>query len=40
MIAMKIVEKKPSEHPAAGKTQMSPVPSLPKGPEKSKRPKR
>jgi hypothetical protein len=36
---MKITEKNPSEHPAAGKTQMTPVPSLPKRPKKPKRPR-
>jgi hypothetical protein len=30
-IATKIVEKNPSEHPAAGKIQMSPVPVAAQG---------
>ncbi len=36
---MRIIEKQPSEHPAAGKTQMNLVPSLAKRPKKPKRPK-
>jgi hypothetical protein len=37
---MRIIEKKPSEHPAAGKTKMTLVHSLPARPKKLKRPKR
>jgi hypothetical protein len=37
---MKIIRHKPEEHPAAGKTQMTPVPSLPQRPKKPKRSKR
>jgi len=39
-VALKVNRKKPSEHPAFGKTQMTPVRSLPKSPKKPKRPKR
>ena len=40
IICVKIVDKKSSEHPAAGKTRMTPVRSLPKRSKKLKRPKR
>ncbi len=40
VMALKVVDKKASEHPAYGKTQMTPVPSLPRSPKKPKRPKR
>ena len=37
---MKVNRRKASEHPAYGKTKMTPVPSLPKSPKKPKRRKR
>ena len=40
VVALKAERRKASEHPAAGKTQMTPVRSLPKIPKKPKRPKR
>jgi hypothetical protein len=40
VVALKLNRRKASEHPAAGKTQMTPLPSLPKSPKKPKRPKR
>jgi hypothetical protein len=39
-VALKVIDKKASEHPAYGKTEMILVPSLPKSPKKPKRPKR
>jgi hypothetical protein len=39
-VALKVIDKKASEHPAFGKTEMIFISSLPKRPKKPKRPKR
>jgi hypothetical protein len=40
VVALKAIDKKASEHPAAGGTRVTLIPTLPKGAKKSNRPKR
>ena len=39
VVTLKVVDKKASEHPAAGGTRVTLIPTLPKSPKKPKRPK-